>query len=128
MVASLHWRVIDNATISLSAAEFWVHLNYHLIHLLDFLPAALWQLQANDILLMKFVEVHDFLCDMGKKVAVVDYDAASSEPQADEMPLTLGKLIYKIAPRPLLVKMAQKEVKRWSCDVGHSLEFSLRWA
>ena len=48
---SIHMRVIDNATISLSAAELWCN-NYHLIHLLDFLPAALWQLQANDIPLM----------------------------------------------------------------------------
>ena len=55
------FRVIYNARISLSAEDFWVHMNYQLVHLLDFLPAALWQVTANDILLMKFVEVHDFL-------------------------------------------------------------------
>ena len=121
-------RVIDNASLSLSADAFWVQMNYQLVHLLDFLPAALWQVASNDILLMKFVEVHDFLQSLGKKVAVVDYEAVSSVPQADERPLSVGKLIYSVAPGALLKKMGVKEVRRWSGLVGHSLDYTLTWA
>ena len=37
-------RVIDNAPITLSGEDFWIALNYQLIHLIDFLPAANWSM------------------------------------------------------------------------------------
>ena len=41
-------RVIDNAPIEMSAEDFWVQLNYQLIHLIDFLPVSNWSVHAND--------------------------------------------------------------------------------
>ena len=49
-------------------------------------------------------------------------------PQADERPLTVGKLIYSIAPAALLKKVGAKEVRRWSGLVGHSLDYTLNWS
>lgn len=91
-------------------------------------PQANWQASSNDVLLNKFVEVHDFLRDVGKKEARVDYEIASpAEKQQDQRPLSLGRLILNVAPKPLLQKLAQKEIRLWSAKVGHSLEFELQW-
>ena len=38
-------RVIDNAVIVMDAEAFWVQMNYQVIHLLDFLPAASWKVR-----------------------------------------------------------------------------------
>ena len=38
--AITYFRVMDNLEVTMAGATFWEHLNYQLIHLLDFLPAA----------------------------------------------------------------------------------------
>lgn len=40
---SLLAQVIDNGHYSLSGEELWTHLNFHLIHALDFLPVLAWK-------------------------------------------------------------------------------------
>ena len=37
--------MIDNAVIVMDAEAFWVQMNYQVIHLLDFLPAASWKVR-----------------------------------------------------------------------------------
>merc|ERR1719507_380098 len=37
----------DNAPLRLTAEQFWVHLNYQLIHSMDFLPATEWKGKAS---------------------------------------------------------------------------------
>jgi len=121
-------RVIDNKQISVESDMFWEHLNYHIIHLLDFLPAANWQASCNDALFNKFLEVHAFLKAANKLDATVDYEVASpSEVQEDQRPLSLGRLIMSAVPKRLLSKLAAKEIARFSAKVGHSLEFELCW-
>ena len=38
-------RLLDNALIEMEAEDFWVHLNLQMIHAIDFLPAASWQVR-----------------------------------------------------------------------------------
>ncbi|CAK0904162.1 unnamed protein product, partial [Prorocentrum cordatum] len=40
-------RVVDNVAMRLDAEQLWTHLNYQLIHALDFLPARDWAGQAS---------------------------------------------------------------------------------
>merc|ERR1719343_187417 len=41
-------RVMDNGPLFLNKDEFWAHLNFHLIHTLDFLPCEDWAREAGD--------------------------------------------------------------------------------
>ena len=41
-------RVIDNQLLSLRGEQIWVHLNYQLMHLMDFLPAMDWEHTLDD--------------------------------------------------------------------------------
>ena len=41
-------RVIDNQQIEMSAEDFWIQLNYQMIHFVDFLPVANWVLHSSD--------------------------------------------------------------------------------
>ena len=38
-------RLLDNAQIEMEAEDLWVHLNLQMIHAIDFLPAASWQVR-----------------------------------------------------------------------------------
>jgi hypothetical protein len=53
--------VIDNAEMVMDAAGFWAQLNYQLIHLLDFLPAASWALHTGDNFLDNFSSIYGLL-------------------------------------------------------------------
>merc|ERR1711998_666205 len=35
-------RVIDNKPITMTGADFWIHLNYQIMHLTDFVPSVGW--------------------------------------------------------------------------------------
>ena len=43
-------RVMDNERIVMTAEDLWIHLNFQLIHLLDFIPASNWAAQMEDLL------------------------------------------------------------------------------
>ena len=59
-------RVLDNAEVHLSSEQLWAHLNYQLIHLIDFLPATAWQVTFNDYFAVFFVRLHALLQREGK--------------------------------------------------------------
>eukprot|EP00854_Cymbomonas_tetramitiformis_P026535 gene26535-32570_t len=54
-------RVLDNEWVTVSSDVFWDQLNYQLIHLLDFLPAASWQRHMDDGFLATFTVLHSIL-------------------------------------------------------------------
>ena len=72
-------RVIDNEVMKLSADDLWIQLNYHLIHFVDFLPVANWQTHYSDPLLQIFVQLSEFLDEMGQRQAKVDFPIPSSK-------------------------------------------------
>ena len=57
---------LDNAEVHLSSEQLWAHLNYQLIHLIDFLPATAWQVTFNDYFAVFFVRLHALLQRAGK--------------------------------------------------------------
>ena len=127
-VETVHFhKVIDNAEYSLSADDFWIHLNFHLMHFLDFLPAAAWKRQLGEPLFQLFVELFRFLERHGKIQCNVDFSLASpgEEAGADEpaaqLPLTLGMLVSTHVPKRLARALAAKAVRKYSRECRHSL-------
>lgn len=66
----------DNATLHLNCAQFWVHLNYQLIHTMDFLPPVQWKEMLHNSLLHVFVDLHYLLKRAGKLMSTMDFDSA----------------------------------------------------
>ncbi len=69
-------RVIDNELLEMSAQDFWIQLNYQLMHLIDFLPAANWSAHANDTAFIIFRDLYAFLEAAGQIQAKIDYTPA----------------------------------------------------
>eukprot|EP00658_Telonema_sp_P-2_P061925 TRINITY_DN50591_c0_g1_i1.p2 TRINITY_DN50591_c0_g1~~TRINITY_DN50591_c0_g1_i1.p2 ORF type:complete len:162 (-),score=31.45 TRINITY_DN50591_c0_g1_i1:263-748(-) len=102
-------RVIDNQPFTMDATQFWTHMNYQLVHLLDFLPIANWEDNLDDPQLHIFFEVYNFLKRNGQLHAKVDADVLESA----------GGLVYKIKKRLFI-----NSVNQYSAEVGHNLEFT----
>uniref|UniRef100_A0A7S3W594 Uncharacterized protein n=1 Tax=Emiliania huxleyi TaxID=2903 RepID=A0A7S3W594_EMIHU len=73
-------RVLDNAEVHLSSEQLWAHLNYQLIHLIDFLPATAWQVTFSDYFAVFFVRLHALLQRAGKLLAGVAYQPEWAKP------------------------------------------------
>ena len=122
-------RVLDNAPATMSAAQLWAHLNYQLIHLLDFLPTASWALHSDDALLGVFVRLHGLLESKGKLEAAVDFDLTTADETTEgQPPLSLGSFIKACLPTALKLKLAEKAIRKFSSKIGHSLDFELTFA
>eukprot|EP00962_Isochrysis_galbana_P006826 scaffold1849_cov107-Isochrysis_galbana.AAC.10 len=68
-------RVIDNGEMWLNGDQMWTHLNYQLIHLLDFLPPTSWQATFNEFLPQHFAVLHRLLLRVGKLEVVLSHRA-----------------------------------------------------
>ena len=123
-IKAVHFRrVIDNAEHSLSAEDLWIHLNFHLMHFLDFLPAAGWKAQLSEPLFQMFVELYTYLKRVDRIQCQLDFSLASPCERADasQLPLTLGTLVSTQVPKKLARKLAAKAVRQYSRDCRHSL-------
>ena len=121
-------RVIDNAPIELSAEQLWVQLNYQLIHLADFLPAANWQTHANDTAFIIFRDLFDLLKRSGKLSTKLAYTPGAGQAGTIGETSGLGGKLVSLIPTTLSEKMAAKSVRRFSEQIGHSVAYELRWS
>lgn len=120
-------RVLDNKPIELGVDDFWVHLNYHMIHFLDFLPAANWKFTAGEITLQAVHEIHTLLTRANKMFAKVDLNMKDIGNDA-EKPMSLANLVMGALPANTLRKITTKNMGKFSHKIGHSLEYELLWA
>jgi|GEM_PF-509393 len=120
-------RVIDNAPITLSAEDFFVQLNYQLIHLIDFLPVANWPVHSNDTSFILFRDLYDLMERAGKRVAKIEYTPASGRGSLRREPPSLGGLFTALIPNGLSEKMAARSVRTFSQRIGHSMDYQLVW-
>jgi len=121
-------RVIDNEKLRLSAEDLWIHLNYQLIHLLDFLPSNNWQEEYDkDPLMIVFTKLYALLLKSGKLEAKVDFDIQSvGDTPIGQGPLNLGQfLLQNVVPSRTKQKLAKKETERFSNKIGHDLAYNL---
>jgi hypothetical protein len=121
------YRVIDNAELTLNAEDFWIQLNYQMIHLVDFLPVSNWDAHGNDTAFIVFRDLYRFLKETGTLEATLDYTPATSGAPVLGEPRTLGARLVDWLPTGLSEKMAAKSVERFSERMGHSMEYRLHW-
>ena len=120
-------RVIDNAEITLSAEEFWTQLNYQMIHLIDFLPVSNWAAHANDTAFIIFRDLFAFLKETGKLEAKLDYTPATGPKRVEGEEQSFGAKLVDMLPVKISEKMAAKSVRRFSEQIGHSMEYQVTW-
>ena len=119
-------RVIDNQPLSMSAEQFFIQLNYQLIHLVDFLPVSNWHTHSNDTSFILFDLLYAFLESTDLLKAQINYIKSTNYKTLDEEQGWGAKLISMI-PISLSKKMASKSIRQFSAQIGHSLDFKLHW-
>ena len=120
-------RVIDNESIELSAEDFWIALNYQLIHLVDFLPVANWSTHQNDTSFIIFRDLVDLMHRGGKVEASIHYQPEDSSSSPVGETFGFGGWLTTRIPVTLAERLAAKSVTRFSERIGHSLEYTLHW-
>lgn len=118
-------RVIDNHDLTLSAEDWWVQLNYQLIHLVDFLPVSNWALHQNDTAFILFRDLHELLDQAGQKQAKLDYRPAAGARQCVGETQRWGARLTTLIPNRLSEKLAAAAVQKFSKRIGHSLDYQL---
>ena len=121
-------RVIDNASITLSGEDLWIALNYQLIHLVDFLPAANWASHQNDTSFILFRDLYDLLGLAGKREAIVGYTPSAGPRKPEGEPQGFGEWLTMLIPVGVSERMAAKSVARFSERIGHSLDYRITWS
>lgn len=121
-------RVIDNAPITMAGRDFWIGLNYHLIHMVDFLPVANWAAHQNDSVFILFRHLYDLLLKADKLEATVGYTPTSGPRTLAGDPPGMGNWLVAHIPVGLAERMASKSVARFSERIGHSLDYQITWA
>ncbi len=126
---ALHcYRVIDNEPLTIDADNLWINLNYHLMHFVDFMPAANWSSHKADPLLQMFETLSSLLDRAGQRQAQVEV----SFPEGKIAPLretrTLFGRIIGLLPAAVTLKLARKSIQEYSEKAGHDLAYQLEWA
>ncbi len=119
-------RVIDNAPLRLDGDDVWVALNYQLIHLVDFMPAANWATHQNDTAYIILRDLFDLLTRAGKLEASVGCPPPRGGATVGE-PLGLGGWLTTRIPVGLSERMASASVRRFSERIGHDLSYRAVW-
>ena len=121
------FRVIDNAPLSMSVEDFWVQLNYQLVHYVDFLPVANWGAYNADPLIQQLDLLSTFLDRAGKRMATVRFEKPTwTNRVVGETQTTVSKLSMFL-PSLVTRKMAAKAIKQFSAQIGHDLSYRLVW-
>ena len=120
-------RVIDNEPLTMSAEDFWVQLNYQLIHLVDFIPVSNWSTHANDTAFIIFRALYEFLESCGKREATLEYTPTQGPSKLVGEEQSFGAKLVSMLPVGLSEKMAAKSVGRFSERIGHSMDYELLW-
>ncbi len=120
-------RVIDNAPITMSGEDLWIQLNYQLIHLIDFLPAANWAANANESAFILFRDLYDLLSTAGKLDVALGYSPAGAERTFQGEDVSVPAWLTTMIPLGLSEKMGAKSVRQFSAQVGHSIAYDISW-
>ena len=128
-IETLHFnRVIDNEPLAIDAEAMWVNLNYHLMHFVDFMPAANWSTHSADPLLQMFNRLSSLLDSAGQRQAQVDvtFPTAKRAP-VDEERTPFGRVVG-LLPAAVTLKLAKKSIVEYSQACGHDLSYRIDWA
>lgn len=121
-------RVIDNEPLAIDTANLWINFNYHLMHFVDFMPAANWSTHRADPLLQMFESLSDFLDRAGQRQASVEV----AFPQSRKAPVGEARTFFgrltDLLPPAVTLNLARKSIQNYSAQAGHDLSYRLEWA
>jgi len=118
-------RVIDNVPLTLQAQDFWIQLNYQLMHLLDFLPVACWGVNWDEPTMQVLLELFELLKLAGQVQARVADITVDAEKRLDGQPNRWIDVAIRCAPRSLKRRLASRSICEFSRTIGHNLDFEL---
>ncbi|NNE94408.1 MAG: hypothetical protein HKN24_00070 [Acidimicrobiales bacterium] len=121
-------RVIDNEPLTIDAENLWINLNYHLMHFVDFMPAANWGTHRADPLLQMFQRLSNLLDRAGQRQAKVDVTFPSGRSAPVDEDRTIMGRIADMLPGSIALKLARKSIQDYSEQAGHDLAYKLEWA
>merc|ERR1719210_274082 len=114
--------------IKMSAEDFWVQLNFQLMHLVDFLPASNWNdpVVMNDPYLKLFQDLRQYLQQNGRLEAQVGFDAPIQGGPICSFPkATVGSRLQSEMPEWMAMKLLTDSIEDFSRELGHSLSYTL---
>ena len=120
-------RVIDNKKVTVTAEQFFDHLNYQLIHLLDFLPCSSWKQHVDDAFLKHFSDLYKILKKNKQLRCRLDYNAEEGSSSSEGLPRTIVSLLRGIIPSKIAITMAKNALKTFSKKINHSLEYTMEY-
>ena len=120
-------RVIDNEPLTIDADNFWINLNYHLMHFVDFMPPANWSTHRSDPLAQMFERVSNLLDRAGQRQAKVEVAFPKAKTAAVGETRTLFGRISGLLPPAVKLTLARKSIRQYSRLAGHDLAYQLEW-
>ena len=116
----------DNKPLTLTGEQLWVHLNYHLVHFLDFLPVEHWATEMEEAPFSIFIQLHQTLTRAGKLEAQVQFDVEAARKHGSPDP-SLKAWVKKQGYAVLggADKMTKQFFAQFSGPIGHSLDFKI---
>jgi hypothetical protein len=118
-------RVIDNEPITMSSTDFWIQMNYQIIHLTDFIPVSNWSAHSSDSSFILFRKLYKFLTDHNKLEAKINYQAPPlfAPVKNEELPV-MGRLLTFL-PEGVGAWLTGQSIKKFSAKIGHDLRYKL---
>lgn len=120
-------RVIDNAPITMSGEDFWIQMNYQIMHVIDFLPVANWSAHHSDNSFILFRDLHDIMTKSNTLEARIDYTPFSGPRTFVNEEAGFAGRLLSIVPDTVVDRTAARSVRNFSERIGHSLEYSIQW-
>jgi hypothetical protein len=122
--------------LTLSGDEFWIHLNYQLIHLLDFLPTQHYDkfVAGGDAFTRLFLRLHEFLRNNHRLMADVRLDQLGKVPgmsSAETQDLPTWEYLLSKVNKPDDVARAHAQLgaqlRQYSKAINHDLAYEIHW-
>ncbi len=121
-------RVIDNEPLTIDAENLWINLNFHLMHFVDFMPAANWATYRSDPLMLMFERLSTLLDRAGKREAKVEVSFPTDRKAPVGEDRTIMGRIAGLLPASVTLKLARKSIQEYSEKAGHDLSYRLVWS
>lgn len=118
-------RVIDNEPVTLSGQDFWIQLNYQIIHLTDFIPVSNWSAHSSDSSFILFRKLYELMQIWGKLEAEISYSAPQMFASVKNEELPVAGWLLTLLPAPLGEWLTRQSVRKFSDKIGHDLAYSL---
>jgi len=114
----------DNKEVYMDADDLWIHLNYQLVHNIDFFPAAFWGEQASrpatekddpSLLIFRIYcdELTTVLKRVDKMLCNINFEPSISVKGA--------------IPESCSVKRRTARWEKVSAKIGHTLDYNIHW-